>query len=230
MAKNIKKEGITVGDLVPASYNPRKITEKQLSMLKKSMAEFGDLSGVVVNVRTGRIIGGHQRTKNLDKSWPIIKQPHTDKVGTVALGYIETPDGRWQYREVDWTEKKEAAANVSANKHGGEFDLPLLKEIILTLDDGAFDMELTGFNSHELELMMTAVHQEEEKPESIISKNFNQGKGQDENEQKELAPGKYPVTFIFDQSEWEAWEAAKDKLKVKDDKTALLKIIGGKNA
>jgi len=161
MAKNIKKEGLTVGDLVPASYNPRKITDKQLGMLKKSMAEFGDLSGVVVNVRTGRIIGGHQRTKNLDKSWPIIKQPHADKVGTVALGYVDTPAGRWQYREVDWTEKKEAAANVSANKQGGEFDLPLLKEIILNLDDGAFDMELLGFNSHELELMMTAVKQED---------------------------------------------------------------------
>jgi hypothetical protein len=161
MAKNIKKEGLTVGDLVPAPYNPRKITEKQLGMLKKSMSEFGDLSGVVVNVRTGRLIGGHQRTKNLDKSWPIIKQPHVDKVGTVALGYIDTPAGRWQYREVDWTEKKEAAANVSANKQGGEFDLPLLKEIILNIDDGAFDMELTGFNSHELELMMTAVKQED---------------------------------------------------------------------
>jgi hypothetical protein len=224
MAKNIKKEELTVGDLVPASYNPRKITDKQLGMLKKSMAE----SGVVVNVRTGRIIGGHQRTKNLDKSWPIIKQPHADKVGTVALGYIETSAGRWQYREVDWPEKKEAAANVSANKQGGEFDLPLLKEIILTLDDGAFDMELTGFNSHELELMMTAVHQEDQ--QSIISKNFNRGKGEEENEQKEFVPGKYPVTFIFDQTEWEAWEAVKDKLKVKDDKTALLKIIGGKHA
>jgi len=217
-----------IKDLKPASYNPRKITEKQLGMLKKSMDEFGDLSGIVVNVKTGNMVGGHQRTKNLDPSWPIVKQPHKDKTGTVALGYIETPAGRWTYREVNWPEKKEAAANVAANQQGGEFDLPKLKDIIINLDDGAMDMELLGFNSHELELMMTAVHQEE--PESIMSKNFNQGKGNGENEQIELAPGKYPITFIFDQSEWEAWEAVKDKLKVKDDKTALLKIIGGKHA
>jgi len=147
-----------IKDLQPAPWNPRKITDKQLAMLKKSMAEFGDLSGIVRNVKTGNLIGGHQRIKNLDPSWPIISKPHTDKTGTVALGYIETPSGRWQYREVDWPEKKEAAANIAANQQGGEFDLPALREIILTLDTGDFDMELIGFNSHELELMMTAVH------------------------------------------------------------------------
>jgi hypothetical protein len=154
MAK-IDKE--TVLNLKPAPYNPRKITEKQLGMLKKSMAEYGDLSGIVVNIKTGNMVGGHQRTKNFDPSWPIVKQPHKDKTGTVALGYIETPAGRWTYREVNWTEKKEAAANVAANKHGGEFDMPKLKDIIINLDDGSMDMELIGFNSHELELMMTAV-------------------------------------------------------------------------
>ncbi len=152
----------SIGSLLPAPYNPRKITDKQLAMLKKSMAEFGDLSGIVVNVKTGHIVGGHQRVKNLDPSWPIVKQSHTDKVGTVALGHIETPWGRWQYREVSWTEKKEAAANIAANKHGGEFDFQKLKEIIITLDDGSMDPELFGFNSHEIELMMTAVHIPEE--------------------------------------------------------------------
>lgn len=155
MAKTEKKK---VADLVPAPYNPRIISEKQLSMLRKSMLEFGDLSGIVKNIKTGHLVGGHQRIKNLDPSWPIVSEPHADKTGTVALGYIETPSGRWQYREVDWPEKKEAAANIAANQHGGEFDMPALKEIILTLDDGSMDMELTGFNSHELELMMTAFH------------------------------------------------------------------------
>lgn len=167
MAKTIKE---TVSNLNPAPYNPLKITDKQLAMLKKSMTEFGDLSGIVVNVRTGNLVGGHQRIKNLDPSWPIVKQHQTDKTGTVALGYIETPSGRWQYREVDWPEKKEAAANIAANQHGGEFDMPALKEIILTLDDGSMDMELIGFNSHELELMMTAEFQGEGKDETYTSK------------------------------------------------------------
>ena len=157
MAINKDKKGPKVADLTPAPYNPRTITEKQLSMLKKSMLEFGDLSGIVKNIRTGHLIGGHQRIKNLDPSWPIVSKPHVDKAGTVALGYIDTPSGQWSYREVYWPEKKEAAANISANQQGGEFDMPALKEIILTLDDGAFDMELLGFNSHEIEMMMTAV-------------------------------------------------------------------------
>lgn len=152
-----------ISDLKPAAYNPRKITDKQLAMLKKSMAAYGDLSGIVVNIQTGNIIGGHQRVKNLDPSWPIISKPHTDQTGTVALGYIETPSGRWQYREVSWTKKKEAAANIAANQHGGEFDMPKLREIIIDLDDGSMDPELFGFNSHELELMMTAIKPEEDR-------------------------------------------------------------------
>jgi DNA modification methylase len=167
MAKTEAKSPRTVGTLKPAPYNPRIITDKQLGMLKKSMAEFGDLSGIVKNVRTGNLVGGHQRLKNLDPSWTIISAPHTDPTGTVALGYIETPSGRWQYREVDWPEKKEAAANIAANQHGGEFDLPALREIILTLDTGDMDMELIGFNSHELELMMTAEFQGEAKEDDF---------------------------------------------------------------
>ena len=118
------------------------------------MREFGDLSGVVVNVKTGNVIGGHQRLKHLDPAWEILKKPVTDAVGTVALGYIDTPFGRWQYREVDWDEKREKAANVAANKHGGEFDVPLLKDLLIELDDGAFDLKLTGFSQSELEKLI----------------------------------------------------------------------------
>lgn len=174
MAK--KESNARISDLTPAPYNPRTISDKQLSMLKKSMQEFGDLSGIVKNIKSGHLVGGHQRVKNLDPSWQIVKEPHADKLGTVALGYIETPYGRWQYREVDWSEKKEAAANIAANQQGGEFDMPKLKDIIINLDDGSMDMELLGFNSHELELMMTAIkpdepvsgEQETEKPNIIV--------------------------------------------------------------
>ena len=103
-----------VKDLKPAGYNPRKISKEKLAALKKSLEEFGDLSGIVFNMRTERLIGGHQRTKNLDPSWPIIKEPQTDATGTTAAGYIETPHGRLTYREVDWPEEKGKMANVAA--------------------------------------------------------------------------------------------------------------------
>lgn len=115
------------------------------------MAEFGDLSGIVMNVRTGHLIGGHQRVKLFDPGWEIKTEPHEDVLWTVALGYVETPWGRWVYREVDWEEVKEKAANVAANKHGGEWDFPKLSEVLIELHATNIDMELAGFDEKELE-------------------------------------------------------------------------------
>ncbi len=140
---------MNVSDLNPAEYNPRRISEEQMDRLEKSMLEFGDLSGIVVNVRSGHIVGGHQRVKTLSPNLEIKKKAAVDSTGTVALGLIETPTGSWQYREVDWSEKKELAANLAANKHGGSFDIPKLKDILIEIDDGAFDLDLTGFSVDE---------------------------------------------------------------------------------
>ena len=126
-----KKKPDAVSSLTPASYNPRKITEKQLTSLGKSMQQFGDLSGIISNIRTKILVGGHQRLKHFDPEWPITKRDHKDGTGTVAVGEIETPFGIWAYREVDWPEKKEKAANVAANKHGGYFDMASLKDTTL---------------------------------------------------------------------------------------------------
>ncbi len=127
-----------VKDLSPAPYNPRKITDEKLKMLGKSMKEFGDLSGIVFNRQTGHIIGGHQRLKHLDPEWEI------------KDGFIKTPFGDFVYREVDWPEKKEKAANIAANKHSGEWDYPALKDLIIDIDDGTQDLELVGFDADEL--------------------------------------------------------------------------------
>lgn len=147
-------KALSVSDLTPAPYNPRHISDTALESLKKAMKEFGDLSGIVFNRRTCRLIGGHQRVKGLDPSWPIVKVPVSDAVGTVAEGYIETPFGRWLYREVEWPEAKEKAANIAANKHGGEWDIPAMKDLLVELDTGAFDLLLTGFDEAELKKLI----------------------------------------------------------------------------
>ncbi len=139
-----------VKDLKPAEYNPRQISDEKLAMLGKAMKEFGDLSGIVFNRRTGRLVGGHQRIKHLDPKWKVEKKPLKDSTGTVAVGFVVAPGGKWTYREVDWTEKKEMAANIAANKHGGEFILPDLRGILQGLNDGSMDLDLTGFAGDEL--------------------------------------------------------------------------------
>jgi len=56
--------------------------------------------------------------------------------------------------------KRALARAVSDNQSNTwtDWDVPILKELLIDLDDGSLDMSLTGFNSHELELMMTAIH------------------------------------------------------------------------
>gem|GEM_PF-2566928 len=167
-------------ELKPADYNPRKISDEQLSMLKKALEEFGDLSGIVFNRRTGNLVGGHQRLKCLPEDAKIekkeLKKPtHT---GTVAEGFIILPSDmsdkssmseRLSYREVDWPLEKEKAANIAANKHGGEFDDELLKNLLEDIKESDIDVVLTGFNTAELNKLFPA----EEKCElPITSKLF----------------------------------------------------------
>jgi len=132
-------------------------------MLGKAIKEFGDLSGIVFNLRTGHLVGGHQRIKCFDPEWEIMKEKCSDNLGTVARGYVKTPFGDWTYREVDWDKKKEAAANIAANRHGGEFDIPMLKDIIAELDDGCLDIELTGFDANELKSIFNNLPTNQEK-------------------------------------------------------------------
>lgn len=221
-----------VKDLKPAGYNPRKISKEKLAALKKSLEEFGDLSGIVFNIRTQTLIGGHQRAKNLDPSWPIVKEPQTDQTGTVAAGYIETPSGRLTYREVDWPEAKEKQANIAANKHGGEFDEILLKDLLeeMKLEYPLLDIELIGFDEKELQAMLTG-----EKEPSMMAKNFggNYGGASDDfgfDKKEDDMAQRYPVTFFLDEEQWRAWEEIKNKLNARSDKAAFIKIIGGQHA
>lgn len=144
------------GDLQEAPYNPRKISKDQLEVLGKSLKEHGDLGAIVFNIRTGRLVGGHQRVKHLDPSWPIQKTAVTEDngTGTIAVGAILTPWGPLMYREVDWSETKEKVANIAANKIGGDFDIPKLKELLVELDAGDVDLLMTGFDEAELKKLI----------------------------------------------------------------------------
>jgi len=61
----VRVETRRIADLVPAPYNPRKIGDDALAGLGESIGRFGLVQPVIVNQRTGRIVGGHQRLKAL---------------------------------------------------------------------------------------------------------------------------------------------------------------------
>lgn len=160
-SKNIRPK--TVADLKGASYNPRVITDKQLKALKKSIEEYGDLSGVVFNRASGVLISGHQRMKSIKgKKTKLVKtEVKPDRTGTVAVGHVEVIENgaliKIPYREVDWTDKKvEMAANVAANAMGGDFDQEKLGAILQELKQGEFDIEATGVDNWDAQKALIA--------------------------------------------------------------------------
>ena len=134
---NIEK--IAVEKLNPAKYNPRKDLkpgDAEYEKLKKSIETFGYVEPVIWNKRTGHIVGGHQRLK-------ILIEQGAKEVDAVV---------------VDMDEDEEKALNVALNKVSGDWDLPKLADLIKDLDDGIFDISLTGFEAAEIEDLFNQLH------------------------------------------------------------------------
>ena len=125
-----------VAEIDPAYYNPRKDLkpgDPEYEKLKRSMQEFGYVEPIVWNKRTGNIVGGHQRYK-------VLLDMGVQEVDCVV---------------VDLDETKEKVLNLALNKIQGDWDYPKLKDLLLELDTGEFDLELTGFDMDEIEDLMT---------------------------------------------------------------------------
>ena len=132
----VKIEQRTIASLTPADYNPRKDLkpgDAEYEKLKTSIEQFGYVEPAIFNERTGRIVGGHQRLKVM-----------------ADLG-IETAD----VVIVDLDENTEKALNVALNKISGEWDEPKLALLIADLQAADFDVALTGFDTDEIETLLS---------------------------------------------------------------------------
>jgi len=119
-----KNEIRKVADLIPADYNPRKITEVKKEELKKSLERLGMIMPIIINTKNV-IVGGHQRISLL-----------------ADLG-IEEVDVRVPNREL--TDQEEKEANLTTNISKGEFDWDKL------LNNFTFDiMNIAGFSEKEI--------------------------------------------------------------------------------
>lgn len=139
-------------DIKANPKNPRTASDDKLALLKKSLAEFGDLSGIVYNRRTKHLIGGHQRKDVLPPGSKIFltkKYAKATKVGTVAEGHVDVDGERFAFRVVHWDPVKEKAANIAANKGAGEWDMDQLGEWMRELEGFGFDLDLTMFDGDE---------------------------------------------------------------------------------
>lgn len=143
----------TINELSPNPENPRRASKDRLALLKRALAEYGDLGGVIYNRKTKRLVGGHQRQKIFGSAEVQYTKRYDKptKVGTVAEGFVVLNGERFAYREVQWDSAKEKAANIAANKGVGEWDLPRLSSWLDGLELTGFDVDLSLFDKKERE-------------------------------------------------------------------------------
>ena len=116
--------------LTGAEYNPRQMGDKQRLALEQSLDEFGFVQPIVVNERTGLVVGGHQRLQ-----------------AALALDHKEVP-----VVYVDLTEEREKALNVALNKISGDWDYPALIDVLTELEPQR-EFDLTGFDIDEFQAL-----------------------------------------------------------------------------
>lgn len=124
-------ERISIERVNPAPYNPRKDLkpgDAEFEHLRRSIEIFDSVEPLVWNQRSGNLVGGHQRLKVL--------KLRGDTSVEVSV--------------VDLDDSHEKALNIALNKISGEWDTPKLKELLVDLDNGSFDLNLTGFDEGEL--------------------------------------------------------------------------------
>ena len=152
--------------------NPRQITAAQFERLQETLAELGDLSGIVHDLNSDEIIGGNQRLEALGimNATPEIVErydPPTE-TGTVALGYYIVNGERFSYRAVRWTPEQCEKANIVANLAGGDWNWDALASWdVSALVSWGFDTEaLQGWNNDAANLaLMIGAETETEAPD-----------------------------------------------------------------
>ena len=130
MEQTLKTEKRKLKELVAADYNPRKALtpeDSEYQKIKRSIEEFGYVDPIIIN-EDGTIIGGHQRCT-------VLKDLGYEEVDVVV---------------VSLDKQREKALNIALNKITGEWDELKLKDLLLDLDLGDYDISLTGFEQEDL--------------------------------------------------------------------------------
>lgn len=128
-----------VEELKPNPSNPNTHPPEQINLLAKIIRLQGWRSPIVVSNQSGFIVAGHGRYE-----------------AALILGVESVPVN---FQDFD-SESDELAHLVADNRLAeiAEMDRVSLKELLLEMDTGALDMDLTGFTQTDLETLMTQFH------------------------------------------------------------------------
>jgi len=205
-------------ELIPYENNPRKMSQEQLKKLGRALHEFGDLSGIVRNVRDNRLIAGHQRLKSLIErhgSYEVVitgKNSRGERVGFVRAG-----DEEISYREVDWPEEKAVPARIAANQIHGDWDKAKLEVELNRALNLKIDFNLTGFDQEWFEIKLA---KEQKRAEVEFSKEL-------------LLEHNYIVLYFDNPFDWQVAQEkfglkkVKDLLKRKGQPVGIGRVVNG---
>lgn len=112
-------------------YNPRTISDHDLDALRKSLRFFGTVEPIIVNERSGHIVGGHQR----------VKAAQAEGLDTLPVVYVDLDD------------PSEKQLNLALNRVSGEWDIEKLGALLGDLEAAGADLGLTGFTAQEIEAL-----------------------------------------------------------------------------
>jgi len=127
-----------VSDLKPASYNPRKISDRAMSGLSASIDRFGLVQPVIWNEKTGNVVGGHQRLKVLLSKGEIEADvvvvsldPSEEKALNIALNN--------QHICGEWTEELEKLLAEIRESTPDAYDDLLLDALLSEIPEGELE-------------------------------------------------------------------------------------------
>ena len=111
-----------------ADYNPRRIRRDAKERLRASLRAFGVVQPIVVNQRTGRIVGGHQR----------IRIAAEEGVAEMPVLYVDLPEDREQ----------ELNLVLNSKEAQGEWDDSKLADLLAGVQArGHAAIERSGFSA-----------------------------------------------------------------------------------
>ena len=126
---------IEIHRLIPANYNPRKISPTNMERLKKSLERLDYFDPIIVN-KDLTVISGHQRLKALKD-----------------LGYEMI-----EVRQIDVDKETEKRINIAANSQGlmGEWDSDALAMLLKDVPPG--DLDCLGFSKAQFDHLMASIN------------------------------------------------------------------------
>ncbi len=127
---------VDITGIIPNPRNPNKHPDKQVELLAKIIMNQGWRAPITVSRQSGFIVRGHGR----------FQAATIMQVDTVPVDYQ------------DYASEAEEWADLIADNRISELsqmDTGILKDLLIEIDTGAIDMDLTGFDGKAMEALMT---------------------------------------------------------------------------